>query len=108
VVPHEPFDVNARSDFGAVLRLLGERHDVALSRNTVLLVLGDARNNRRPHRADLLARLQREVRRVVWLNPEPRERWDTGDSVMAAYARHADAVLAAWNPRTLAAAVARL
>ncbi len=108
VVPHEPFDMNARSDFGAVLRLLGERYDVALSRNTVLLVLGDARNNRRPHRADILARLQRTVRRVVWLNPEPRQRWDTGDSVMAAYARYADVVLAAWNPRTLAAAVERL
>jgi len=108
VVPHEPFDINARSDFGAVLRLLGERYDVVLSRNTVLLVLGDARNNRRPHRADILARLQRTVRRVVWLNPEPRERWDTGDSVMAAYARYAAVVLAAWNPRTLAAALERV
>ena len=108
VVPHEPFDLNARSDFGAVLRGLGERWDVALGRNTVLLVLGDARNNRRPHRADLLGRLQRRVRRVVWLNPETPARWDTGDSVMAAYARHADAVLAAWNARTLAAALEQL
>jgi len=108
VVPHERLDLNARSDFGAVLRHLGERWDVTLDRNTLLLVLGDARNNRRPPRADLLARLRRGVKRVVWLNPEPRARWNSGDSVMATYARHVDALLAAGTPRSLAAALGEL
>jgi uncharacterized protein with von Willebrand factor type A (vWA) domain len=108
VVPHEPLDVHARSDFGAVLKQLGQRWDIALGRNTLLLVLGDARNNRRPPRADLLADLHRRVRRVVWLNPEPRERWNTGDSAMDSYARHVDALLNASTPRTLATAVAAL
>jgi uncharacterized protein len=108
VVPHEPLDLNARSDFGSVLKLLQERYDVQLGRNTVLLVLGDARNNRRAPRADLLHRLQRQVRRVVWLNPEPPERWNSGDSVMASYERYCDAVLGAWSPRTLTAALDEL
>jgi uncharacterized protein with von Willebrand factor type A (vWA) domain len=108
VVPHEPLDLNARSDFGGVLKLLQERYDVQLGRNTVLLVLGDARNNRRPPRADLLHRLHRRVRRVIWLNPESPERWNSGDSVMASYARHCDAVLGAWSPRTLGAALDEL
>lgn len=108
VVPHEALDLNARSDFGAVLRLLGERYDIVLGRNTVLLILGDARNNRRPPRADLLRRLQRQVRSVVWLNPEPPERWNTGDSVMASYERHCHALLGAWSPRTLGAALDEL
>lgn len=108
VVPHERLDLNARSDFGNVLKLLGERWDVVLGRNTVLLVLGDARNNRRPPRADLLAALHRVARRVIWLNPEPPARWDSGDSVMRTYARHCDAVLAASNPRTLADALGEL
>ncbi|MFN8644101.1 MAG: VWA domain-containing protein [Candidatus Binatia bacterium] len=108
VVPHERLDLNARSDFGNVLRLLGERPEAAVGRNTVLLILGDARNNRRPPRADLLADLHRAARHVVWLNPEPPARWNTGDSVIATYARDCDAVLAAWNPRTLAAALGQL
>jgi len=108
VVPHEPLDLNARSDFGAVLRLLAERWDAAVGRNTVLLILGDARNNRRPPRGDLLAGLHRTARRVVWLNPEPVARWNTGDSVMATYAKHCDAVLPAWSPRTLDAALGEL
>ena len=105
VVPHEPLDLNARSDFGAVLRLLADRWDAAVGRNTVLLILGDARNNRRPPRGDLLAGFHRTARRVVWLNPEPVARWNTGDSVMATYAKHCDVVLPAWNPRTLDAAL---
>lgn len=108
IVPHEPLDLNARSDFGNVLRLLAEHYDVGLGRNTLLLVLGDARNNRRPPRADILHRLHRQVHRVVWLNPEPPERWNTGDSVMASYERHCDAVLAASSPRTLSAALDEL
>lgn len=108
LVPHEPLDLNARSDFGAVLKLLAERYDVALGRNTVLLVLGDARNNRRPPRADLLRQLHRDVRSVVWLNPEPPERWNTGDSVIATYERHTDALLPAWSARTLSTALDEL
>jgi uncharacterized protein len=105
LVPHEPLDLNARSDFGRVLRMLDERYHFSLGRNTVLLVLGDARNNRRPPRADILSRMRREVRSVVWLNPDPRERWDTGDSVIGAYARSIDLLLAAHDPRSLAAAL---
>lgn len=105
VVPHGAIDLNARSDFGRVLHRFGERWESALGRNTVLLILGDARNNRRPPRADLLARLRRQVRTLVWLNPEPRARWNTGDSTLAAYARSIDVLLAAGNLRELATAL---
>ena len=108
VVPHQALDLAARSDFGAVLRALSEWHRPALGRNTILLILGDARNNRRPPRADLLADLARHVRAVLWLNPEVPERWNSGDSVMAAYARHADAVLPAYNLQTLGRALREL
>lgn len=94
VRPAGPLDVMARSDFGRVLRDLVEDQASLLGPDTVLLVLGDARNNRRPPRADLLADARARVRRVLWLNPEPSERWNTGDSVIASYARHVDAVVA--------------
>jgi uncharacterized protein len=111
VRPAAPLDLMARSDFGRVLRALMETHLTTLGADTVLLVLGDARNNRRPPRADLLAAARARVRRLLWLNPDPPERWDTGDSVIAAYARHADAVVACGTLADLEralAAVARL
>jgi hypothetical protein len=108
VVPHAPLDLAARSDFGQVLRQLTACGDLRLDRNTVFLVLGDARNNRRPPRADLLAAVHARVRTLIWLNPEPSERWNTGDSVLATYAPHVDTLAAAWNLRTLTLALAQL
>jgi len=101
VIPHQPLDLAARSDFGQVLRQLWARCEPMLGRNTVMLILGDARNNRRPPRADILARIHARVRRTLWLNPEPRTRWNTGDSVLASYAKHCDHLLAACSLREL-------
>jgi uncharacterized protein with von Willebrand factor type A (vWA) domain len=58
-----------------------------------MLVVGDARNNRRPPRADLLRAVRERVQRLVWLVPEPRARWNTGDSVLDRYAPACDAVV---------------
>ena len=107
VIPHQPLDLAARSDFGQVLRQLWERHESALTRDTLVLILGDARNNRRPPRADILARIYARVRRVVWLNPEPRRHWNTGDSVVDAYARNCTIVYGATNLRELVDALRR-
>jgi uncharacterized protein with von Willebrand factor type A (vWA) domain len=107
LVPHDPLDLYARSDFGKVLVGFSRVYEPLLTRNTVLLILGDARNNRRPPRADLLGRIHSAVRQVVWLNPEPPARWNTADSVMAIYQRHCDVVLTASTARELYAALQR-
>jgi len=80
------------TDYGRMLQDLDERllHDI--DRRTTVLILGDARNNHGDARAALLARVHGRARRVVWLNPEPRGVWDTGDSVMGRYAVHCDVV----------------
>jgi uncharacterized protein with von Willebrand factor type A (vWA) domain len=106
VVPHDDLDLYARSDFGQVLQDFwqteGER---ALTRNTIVLILGDARNNRRPPRPDLLSQIHDHAKKLIWLNPEPRERWDTGDSVMSRYAPMCDAVLGCENLKELLGAL---
>ncbi|HXQ21484.1 MAG TPA: VWA domain-containing protein [Candidatus Acidoferrales bacterium] len=105
VMLHESLDLYARSDFGHVLVTFWQQYEPLLTRNTILLILGDARNNRRPPRADILARMHAAVRRVVWLNPEPPQRWNSGDSVMHLYRRHCDTLLAASNLRELSTAL---
>jgi uncharacterized protein with von Willebrand factor type A (vWA) domain len=82
-----------------------EHGEHVLTPHTVVLILGDARNNRRPPRPDLLARMRAQVKALVWLNPEPRERWNTGDSVIGLYARVSDIVLPCGNLRELLAAL---
>src|SRR5205809_2501667 len=92
VAPGGPLDLHARSDFGRVLVALWEGRAI-LTGSTLLLVLGDARNNRLPPRADLLRAIAGRVQRIVWLVPEPRARWDTGDSVLLLYAPACEAVV---------------
>jgi uncharacterized protein with von Willebrand factor type A (vWA) domain len=93
LVPHAPVDVHAYSDLGQVLVEI-ERGDLApFGRNTLLLVLGDARNNRRPARADVLGRLRARVRAVWWLMAEESTRWGTADSAIEAYRPHCDLLL---------------
>ena len=106
VVPHAELDLYARSDFGKVLQTFWhEQGDQILTPHTVVLILGDARNNRRPPRPDLLARMRAQAKKLIWLNPEPRERWNTGDSVISLYAPVCDLVLPCGNLRELLAAL---
>jgi uncharacterized protein with von Willebrand factor type A (vWA) domain len=105
VAPGEPLDLHARSDFGRVLAELLTHHGGTLRRGTLVLVLGDARNNRLPPRVDLWRQVRERVGRIVWLVPEPRARWDTGDSVLRLYAPLCDAVVECLDPGTLVHAV---
>ena len=108
VVPDGPLDLHARSDLGRVLVELAGRERMPLGRSTELLVLGDARNNRLPPRADVLRALRDRVQRLVWLVPEPRARWNTGDSVLGLYAPSCDAVVECMNLAELVRALRRL
>jgi uncharacterized protein with von Willebrand factor type A (vWA) domain len=108
LVPYGPVDVHAFSDLGQTLVEFERSVSPALGRNTVLLVLGDARNNRRPARADALARLRSRTRAVWWLVPEVRSRWGQGDSAIEAYRPHCDELFDAASGADLIAALERL
>lgn len=106
VIPHAELDLYARSDFGKVLQHFWQQgSEQMLNQQTLVLILGDARNNRRPPRPDLLVRIRDAAKKLVWLNPEPVVRWNTGDSVMKLYEPACDMVLACGNLRELLTAL---
>jgi uncharacterized protein with von Willebrand factor type A (vWA) domain len=92
---------DGHSDYGSVLRQFLDAHGRELSRDCVLLICGDARGNYRAPRADLLHALRQRVRRVHWLNPEPRAQWDTTDSTISRYSGECDTVREVRNLRQL-------
>ncbi|MAU59486.1 MAG: hypothetical protein CMI62_02015 [Parvibaculum sp.] len=57
---------------------------------TTVLILGDARSNYGDPRSDILKLVHARARRVVWLNPEPRSMWNSGDSEMRRLAPYCD------------------
>jgi uncharacterized protein with von Willebrand factor type A (vWA) domain len=62
---------------------LGEIHSA-----TTVIILGDARNNNSDPRLDLLAEIKSRCKRLIWLNPEPRVAWGSGDSAMLPVIHH--------------------
>lgn len=74
------------SDYGS--SLVDFEHDFmsALTPQTTVIVLGDARSNNLDPRADILRRISERSKRLVWLNPEGRLAWGFGDSEMPRYA----------------------
>ncbi len=52
---------------------------------TTIIILGDARNNYGEAHAEILKEMYDRSKRVIWLNPESRLSWNTGDSEMRRY-----------------------
>ena len=57
-----------------------------VTNKTTIIVLGDARGNRTDPRTDIVARMSARSKRIIWLNPEYKSAWGTGDSDMYRYA----------------------
>ena len=85
--------VDGHSDYGHALSVFNQRWGDQVTSRTSLLVLGDARNNYHATEAWVLEELSHQARHIYWLNPEPRDYWGSGDSVIDDYAVHCDAVV---------------
>ncbi len=57
-----------------------------VTNKTTIIILGDARGNRTPPRTEIIGELSQRAKRIIWLNPEYRSAWGTGDSDMYRYA----------------------
>lgn len=53
-----------------------------IDHRTTVLILGDARSNYSDPRGDILKKIHARARRVIWLNPEAKSMWNSGDSEM--------------------------
>lgn len=53
-----------------------------IDHRTTVIVLGDARSNYGDPGIATMRKVHERARQVIWLNPEPRVQWGTGDSEM--------------------------
>jgi uncharacterized protein with von Willebrand factor type A (vWA) domain len=56
-----------------------------INSNTTVIILGDARNNNGDPKLEILQSIFQRARQVIWLNPESRRSWGSGDSEMLRY-----------------------
>jgi uncharacterized protein with von Willebrand factor type A (vWA) domain len=73
------------TNYGNSLATFRKNWSGILDRKTTLIILGDARGNRTQPRADIVRELSERSKRLIWLNPEGRPAWGTGDSDMLRY-----------------------
>lgn len=73
------------TDYGSAWRDLWDVAGSQIDKRTTLLILGDARNNRGDPELARFAEMTQRARTVVWINPESRSRWGSGDSEMLRY-----------------------
>jgi hypothetical protein len=85
--------VDGHSDYGHALTEFHRRWGDEVTSRSSILLLGDARNNYHASQSWVIEDLQRKARHVFWLNPEPRDYWGSGDSIVGEYAAHCDEVV---------------
>ena len=73
------------TDYGRALEDLDQMAMPEITRRTSVIILGDARSNDTNPRIDLMQKLYDRAKFVMWLNPEPRSFWGSGDSEMLRY-----------------------
>lgn len=76
----------ARTDYDRSLRDFKERYMDAVTHKTTVLILGDARNNYNDPQTAVLKTISERSKKLIWLNPETKPFWGTGDSEMSRYA----------------------
>lgn len=78
--------VTHNSNYGRALRVFEQEVVPELDRRTTVVILGDGRTNYLDPAAEVLDAIRARARALVWLCPEPRAAWATGDSAMPRYA----------------------
>ena len=97
-----------QTDYGETFR--GFRADSlhVLTKKTTLIIVGDGRSNYMNPREGILEEMRQRCRRLIWLNPEPRAFWGTGDSEILTYRAHCHELRSCQNLQELSDFIAEL
>ncbi|GAB3106678.1 VWA domain-containing protein [Aestuariicella hydrocarbonica] len=77
---------NRPTDYGRALVDFKQLALKDIDNKTTVIMLGDARNNNSESQAGIWREVYQRSQRVLWLNPEGRYSWNSGDSIMNEYA----------------------
>ncbi|WP_439134920.1 vWA domain-containing protein [Pseudomaricurvus sp.] len=83
---------NRPTDYGRALEDFEKLAMKDIDNKTTVIMLGDARNNNSDGKNHIWSEVYRRSQRVIWLNPEGRYSWNSGDSIMSEYAPYCSLV----------------
>ncbi|MBW1866726.1 MAG: VWA domain-containing protein [Deltaproteobacteria bacterium] len=85
VLGEADIDYGAATDYGLTLRLFKKYFMDVLNKKTTLIIIGDGRSNYSNPEVEILDDMRDRCRRLIWLNPETKQFWYSGDSEMRTY-----------------------
>ncbi|WP_133968928.1 VWA domain-containing protein [Eubacterium limosum] len=80
------------SDYGKPIQELWQQYPHVLNAETIVLWLGDARNNSRADHCEEMQKIASVTHKMYWLNPDQPHLWGEGDSVINRYAPYMEGV----------------
>ena len=93
------------TDYGQSWSDLKTQHFNLIDRRTTLIILGDGRSNYGDGRLDIFREATARAKRTIWLTPEQKPLWGTGDSLLPRYQPYCDVMTPVANLRDLERAV---
>ncbi len=96
------------TDYGQAFADFAELALDEIDHRTTVLIMGDARSNYTDPRADVLKLIHQRARRVLFLNPERKSSWDSGDSVMRTLSPYCDRAISCASLKDLRRVVSDL
>jgi uncharacterized protein with von Willebrand factor type A (vWA) domain len=108
ILKEADIDYNAATDYGRTFREFRQQYLDILNRQTTLIIIGDGRCNYTHPEEGLLAEMRARCRRLIWLNPEARQFWHSGDSEMRVFEAVCDEVRPCQNLNQLLAFITAL
>ncbi|MEP5764099.1 MAG: VWA domain-containing protein [Halieaceae bacterium] len=79
------FKYGGATDYGNSLLDFARLAMDDIDSNTTVIILGDARNNNGDPKLEVMQSIYARAKQVIWLNPESRKLWGSGDSEMPRY-----------------------
>jgi uncharacterized protein with von Willebrand factor type A (vWA) domain len=96
------------TDLGYSLTNFASGYLDTIDNKTTFIMVGDGRNNYNNPELVIFRIISQRSHRTIWINPESRNQWGTGDSDMWKYVPYCDDILRASTLNELTAAVDQL
>lgn len=76
------------SDYYTALKTFNNLYLGEVDKNTIVIFLGDARNNKNEPGLEFLSAIQKRAKSTIWLNTEEKPKWNVNDSVIGLYSEY--------------------
>ena len=80
----------AYSNYYIPLETLWTEYKKNITKDSMMIFMGDARNNKNESGVEFLKEMSRRSKRCYWLNTDKVEKWDQGDSIASTYKKYSD------------------